>query len=154
MMHAVMVAVLLSAAPPVSGPVSVTWETVTLTDSSAKVIAHIRRWSVLPGPLTVRLEVPSGVAMASGRTSFEVPANEHPDEVLEVFELRFEQKPQRDLVLKVNGQWPGGGLSFAVPFRFGRSEPLQPTVTATGTPLVINGRQLGPSVVLPATSQR
>lgn len=138
----------LGWSPGPSAPITVTWEVIELTDTHAAVIAHIKRLAVVPYPLSVRIEVPAGATVSSGRTSFDVLRNEAPDEVSEKFEVTYPRRPANDLMLRVSGGTRAGGVSAAVPYRFGRSEPKTQPVAPEGDSVVINGRDLGPSVPL------
>ncbi len=128
-------------------PISVTWEQLELSTTRLRARAHIKRLAAM-GPLAVRIEVPSMARMTIGRTLIDVPANSAADEITESIELTYGQVPVQDLVLHVSGGGQAGGVSYAVPYRFGRVLPVESRPTADGPKVIINGRNLGPSIPL------
>ena len=138
----------LGWSPGPSAPITVTWEVVEVTATHAAVVAHIKRLVAVPYPLSVRVEVPAGATLTAGRASFDVLPNEAPDEVTEPFEVTYARQPANALMLRVSGGTRAGGVSAAVPYRFGRSEPKTQPVAPEGESVIINGRDLGPSVPL------
>lgn len=111
--------------PRLQARLSVSWEPLELRTSKARVMAHLKRLGPT-GALSVRIEVPPMARMTMGRTMFDVPANTSPDEVLEPIEVTYDQLPVQDLVLHVTGTGPNSDLSYAVPYRFGRTAATQP----------------------------
>ena len=131
-----------------NAPVSVAWVVVAQTATGARLEAHIRRAAPVPYPLGVTLEVPEGVTVLSGHTAFDVPANASADEVVEPLELTYAHVPAKDLLLRLVGGTRAIGVSAAVPYRFGRASPTLQHVAPSGESVVINGRDLGPSISL------
>ena len=129
-------------------PITVTWEQLELSASKVRLMAHIKRMGPLGVPLAVRIELPPNARMTIGKTSFELAPNAAADEVLEPVELTYGQLPMHDVVLHVTGGGQGGGVSYAVPYRFGRSAPELAAPKADGPSQVINGRDLGKSISL------
>ena len=146
-----------SAKPAVTqqlqSPITVTWEQLALSSTKARLFAHINRLGPLGMPLKVRIEVPENAKLTIGRTSFELPVTSAAAEHLEPIELTYEQLPVRDVVLHVSGTGAGGGVSYAVPYRFGRTAATAASPTADGPAVIIKGRDLGPSIQLDPTQK-
>ena len=128
-------------------PISVTWEQLELSTTRLRARAHIKRLAAM-GPLAVRIEVPSMARMTIGRTLIDVPATSAADEITESIELTYGQVPVQDLVLHVSGGGQAGGVSYAVPYRFGRPPPEERGPAATGVAPMKGGKSFGPSVPL------
>jgi len=137
-----------SATARLQSPITVTWEQLELSASKVRLMAHIKRVGPMNVPLAVRIELPPGARMTIGKTSFELSPNAAADEVFEPVELAYGQLPMHDLVLHVTGGGAGGGVSYAVPYRFGRTAPEQVAPKAHGPSQIINGRDMGKAISL------
>lgn len=129
-------------------PITVTWEQAALSSTKARLFAHINRLGPLGIPLTVRIEVPPQAMLTIGRTTFELPVASAAAEHIEPIELTYSQLPVNDVVLHVTGTGVGGGVNYAVPYRFGRTAATHASPKAEGPTVIIKGRDLGPSIQL------
>jgi len=129
-------------------PVTVRWEERARSATSAVLVAHVERFTAVPLPLVLRLEVPAGVTVVSGRTKLDLPANAEASDVTERFELAYASPPAADARLRVDGDSASAGLGFHfdVPYRFGRAEPEARPPAATGPTSSKGGRNFGPSI--------
>lgn len=126
-------------------PVKVRWVERARSATAATVVAEVERLNLVPVPLLVRVEVPAGVTVKTGRTELPLPPNTEPGTVAETLELAFDAPPAGDLVLRVDGDTEGLGFHFQVPYRFGRPAPEVPVPAATG-PTFKKGALSGPTI--------
>lgn len=129
-------------------PLKVRWEQVSLTPTSARLVAHVERVNALPVPLMMRVEAPAGVTLEQGRAKVELPANDAATDVTETFTLSFTKLPETDLVLLVDGDNQAMGFHYKAVYRFGRAEPVEQPPAATGPALYRGGKSFGNSVPL------
>jgi hypothetical protein len=134
----------------VQSPLSVTWEQLELSASKVRLLAHVKRLAPINAPMTVKFEVPPMARMTLGRTSFEVQANSAADELTEPIELTYSQLPVQDLVARVTASGAGGGVNYAVPYRFGRTAATAASPKIDGPAVIFNGRPMGQSISLDA----
>jgi hypothetical protein len=126
-------------------PLKVRWVERSRSATAATVLAEVERVNLVPVPLLMRIEVPSGVTVKAGRTELPLPPNTEPGTVAETLELAFDAAPAGDLVLRVDGDTEGLGFHFQVPYRFGRPAPEAPAPAATG-PTFRKGALSGPTI--------
>lgn len=129
-------------------PVKVRWEERALSATGATVVAHVERLNAVPVPLLLRVEVPDGVTLKSGRKDVPLAPNAEPGTVSEVYELAFAQPPAGDLVLRVDGDTEGMGFHFQVPYRFGRPAPEAAAPAPTGPAFMKGGKSMGGTIPL------
>jgi hypothetical protein len=129
-------------------PIRVTWEEVERTDTQAVVLAKIERLLALDLPFSVAVVLPEGVKAVEGRTLLTLLPNSEAVTVTERLVLAYDTAPLSDVVLKVDGETGAMGFHYLVPYRFGRPDPAENTVPATGPVLKKGDQVIGPSVPL------
>lgn len=141
------------AEPPATArllpPLQLSWEQRSLTATEAVLVAHVKRLAALPMPVLLRLEVPAGATLVSGRRERVLEPNSEPGEVTETVTLSFAAVPATDLVLLADAESKAAGFHFSATYRFGREEPPPPPAAQPAGPALKKGdRALGPSVPL------
>lgn len=129
-------------------PLRVTWEEVERTGTQAVVLAKIERVLAIDMPFAVAVVLPEGVKAVEGRTQLTLLPNSEAVTVTERLVLAYDAPPPGDVVLKVDGETGAMGFHYLVPYRFGRPDPAENTVPATGPVLKKGGEVIGPSVPL------
>lgn len=130
-------------------PMRLWWEEQSLTATGATLVAHVERLNALRIPFKLQVEFPEEVKVVQGRTQFELPPNPEAIETTEKYVLTFAGPPTQDALLLVDGDAQGMGFHGKVPYRFGRPNPEEPRVEATGpAPTGKNGKPMGPSIPL------
>lgn len=127
-------------------PVTVRWEERSRSATGAVVVAHVERFTAVPLPLALRLELPAGVTVVAGRAKLDLPANAEAGDVAEQYELAYAAPPEADAHLRVDGESAAMGFHFDVPYRFGRAAPEAKVPAATGPVGGKGGRSFGPSI--------
>ena len=128
-------------------PLSASWEQRSLTSGGASLVAHVKRIAPMNMKVLVRIEVPAGAKLTTGRPQFVLPENAEASEVTEPVELTFDPVPAGDLMLRVDSESQEAGFHFFTAYRFGRAAPALPTaVQPEGPPVKKGDRNLGSSV--------
>lgn len=127
-------------------PMNVRWEERALSETHATLVVHVQRLNALPMPLVVSVTVPPGVVV-KGTTHFSLEPNVEADDQTQTLELSYAQRPTAPAELHVDGDATSMGVHATQLYRFGRPEPEEPHVNATGpSPAGKGGVPMGPSV--------
>lgn len=138
------------AASATDAPLRVRWRGASRQRGRVSVDAVVELRARLAFPLTVRVDVPRGATVVSGRTLLEVPENTEPGELVEHIEVVYAgAAPADDLTLHAVGGAIDVGVHAAVGYGFGRvqvdTQPIR-----TGDSVQIAGKDLGQAVALDA----
>ncbi|MFT3710744.1 MAG: hypothetical protein QM817_24230 [Archangium sp.] len=129
-------------------PLKVALEEVSRDAHGAVLLVKIERLLAMDLPFGVEFQLPAGVTVKNGRTSYSVMPNTEANVVTERIELAWDEVPTEDAVLKVNGVTGVMGMHFKTEYRFGRPEPVVVAPSATGPVLKHRDRNFGPSIPL------
>jgi len=131
-------------------PIKAMWnvmETPT-SGSLATLRFSIERKGYWPIPIKVRFEAPDEVAVLRGISSSELPANFEPKVQQYEFMVSIKQVPEKNFIAIIDSRNEGAGFHAEVPYRFGRSEPMQIIPQRNGPRVIFNGHDYGPSIMI------
>jgi hypothetical protein len=129
-------------------PLLVRWQVLSDTGGTLRVSAVVTRKAKFRVPIDVQVNVPEGLRLVSGETSFQLGADLQPGETVAALEFTYTTIPQGDLQLVASASGPGMGVRAADAYRFGRPEPVPPRPQATGPAVKVGNVNLGPSIPL------
>jgi len=126
-----------------TAPVHVHWYVVSDSNGSLRVNAVIEREGILPVPLDVRVEVPSGLAMVSGPAAFQVPSEGEQRRTVVEYSFKYSRAPTADLRLMATATTVGFGVHASDSYRFGRPALKKHYAKPTGPEVRIGHINLG-----------
>ncbi len=97
-------------------------------------------------PLRLRVHLPAGVELVSGRTREEI--NDPSGHVERTLVIRFAGIPADDVTASVDEGGVGYGVHATSAYRFGRADPKLPQPPRTGSPVNIGGKDIGTPIPL------
>jgi hypothetical protein len=127
-------------------PVLVRWKVNSDQGGVLQIDAVLTLQSALPLSVSVHVEMPPELELVSGQTSFEIPANTDPGEMVASFTFRYASTPSLNLKVVADASGPTMGVHATDEYRFGRAAPQQLRPNATGPNVKIGDRDLGPSI--------
>jgi hypothetical protein len=131
-------------------PLHIRWRVLSDEDGRLQIEAILERRVRLDAPIGVRVEVPSGLRLVSGQTSFQVPAQMQPGETKVLFEFSHAGPPPEDLKVVADSTGASMGVHASDSYRFGRPEPKSPRPRPEGPSIVVGDKDLGPAIPLDA----
>ena len=124
-------------------PLLVRWQLISDEGGRLRISSVIAHRAVLGVPVDVQIEVPDGLQLISGETSFQLEANVPPGEAVNTLEFTYASTPPGDLKLVANVSGPGMGVHAVDVYRFGRAPPTQPRPQPSGPGNKIGNVDLG-----------
>jgi hypothetical protein len=140
-------------APPPAGeslapeiPVRVRWKVISDEGGRLVVDAIVERRAPLSFPVSVRVEAPPGLTLASGAMQFQVPADGATGETARRLEFTYAgSPPSGDLNLVGDGGQTGVGIHATDAYRFGRTAPVK-RPEMSGPNIKFGDKDLGPAI--------
>ena len=129
-------------------PLFVRWKPVSDEGGRTVLDAMISRRSAFASTISVRLEIPDGLTLVDGEPQFAIDGSEVGD-VTRRYIFTYATAPIEDLVLIADVRGVGMGVHATDRFHFGVVEATRAAPVADGPHLILNGRDMGPSVPLP-----
>jgi len=127
-------------------PVRIRWRVLSDQGGRLKIEAVLERLVPLRVPVTVRVEVPPGLQLLSGATSFEIPADAPPGETSMPLEFSYADVPPTDLKVVADAFGYSMGVHAADTYRFGRPEPQPVRPQPSGPNIKVGNTDLGPAI--------
>jgi hypothetical protein len=127
-------------------PVRVRWNVISDRDGRLVVDAVVERRARLGFPVSVTVDIPKGLALASGPSRFEIPDDGQTGESVTRLEFTYAGRPPaQDLRLVGDGGQTGVGVHATDSYRFGRSvEAVKPA--PSGPNIRVGDKDLGPAI--------
>ena len=127
-------------------PLQLRWQVLSDAGGRLSIAAVVVRKAVLDSPIDVHVEVPAGLHLVSGQTSFQLPPNAQPGETTTTFEFTYATVPAGDLKLVADLSGGAMGVHATDTYRFGRPEPQPVRPQPTGPSIKIGDTDLGPAI--------
>jgi hypothetical protein len=135
----------VTSAPRV--PMTVEWLHQGESSGRLTLVARVNRNAPLMVPTSVRVTVPAGVQMVSGRTSWVIPGSDSTGPVDEILEFDVGEARGGEILLTADAVGANFGVHAKKGYPLGG--PSQKAVVAPSTPgpsLEVGGHDFGPSV--------
>ncbi len=129
-------------------PLRARWVVEHESAGRAVLVARVERFTGMTLPIDVRIEVPDGVALASGDPARTIPPSEGPVVSEQRVTLQFQGTPAGDAVLEARTAGPGFGVTARDTYAFGRPKHERAWRHGDGRHVQVGGRDFGPSVRL------
>ncbi len=127
-------------------PLVVQWKVNSDQGGTLRIDAVLTLRSALPLPVSVHVEMPPGLELVSGQTSFEIPANTDPGDTVASFTFQYASTPSLNLKVVADASGPTMGVHATDEYRFGRPEPQPVRPQPTGPTIKIGDTELGPAI--------
>ncbi len=127
-------------------PLQVRWQVLSDAGGRLSIAAVVERKAMLSSPIDVHVEVPTGLQLMSGQTSFLLPPNVQPGETTTTFEFSYAAAPAGDLKLVADLSGGAMGVHATDTYRFGRPEPQPVRPQPTGPSIKLGDTDLGPAI--------
>jgi hypothetical protein len=127
-------------------PMLVRWQLLSDNGGRLRISAIVVRKALLRVPIDVQVEVPPGLQLVSGTTTFRLEANLPPGETVATMEFVYSRAPREDLKLTAHATGPGMGVHATDVYRFGRPAPHPPRPQPSGPSNKVGDVDLGPAI--------
>jgi hypothetical protein len=127
-------------------PMLVRWQLLSDNGGRLRISAIVVRRALLRVPIDVQVEVPPGLQLVSGATTFRLEPNLPPGETVATMEFFYSRAPLEDLKLTAHANGPGMGVHATDVYRFGRPAPQPPRPQPSGPNNKVGDVDLGPAI--------
>jgi hypothetical protein len=130
--------------PSPTSPLSVSWSPRNEAGHQLELI--IEKRIATEKDLAVELRIPDGARIEPSTTRWSIDAAKTGTLKYEITVSWNGEKPATDLVAVVDMQGASSGFHAEVPWRFGRTAPVDPPIKRTEQPVQVGGSNLGTPV--------
>jgi hypothetical protein len=134
----------------IQAPARVSWKVVSSDAKTVTLLAQVHQLTPLSVPLAVSVEVPPGVRLIRGPSTWTVPPTEQPRVHETRLTFALDTPPTGDLLLVADARGAGFGIHATDAYRFGRPEPTPELPKPTGPEVKLGPRKFGPAVPSPS----